>query len=390
MEFGWTKEDEAFKEEVRGFIKEVLPADWTGLGGESSENLAFSRAVERKLGARRWLVLAWPKEYGGLGATHWQQLIFKEEGSYNRLPGMTNLGINVIGPSIMIYGNDEQKEKYLPGIASGELHFCQMFTEPGAGSDLGSLTTRATRDGDFYLINGQKTFTSGAHQADYGWLAARTDPDAPKHKGVSTFVIPTNLPGITITPQINVMGEHHQNHVFFDNVRLPREQLVGVENRGFYQVMTTLDFERSGVERWAGGRRLLDDLVSYVISERGSKGVAALPSGVRNKLADAAITAEAGRYICYRITHMQSQGMIPNKEASMSKVLNAHFYQGIANLGVNVLGMYGPLHHDSKWAKLRGLFEYQILSTIPTTISGGSVEINRNIIANRGLELPRQ
>ena len=390
MDFGWSKEDLDFREEVRSFIKEILPADWTGHGGDEGENLAFTREVERKLGERRWLVLAWPREYGGLGATHWQQLIFKEEATYQRLPGMGNLGTNVIGPSIMIYGNDEQKEKYLPGIASGEIHFCQMFTEPGAGSDLGGLTTRATPDGDFYIVNGQKTFTSGAHQADFGWLAARTDPDAPKHKGVSTFVIPTNSPGITITPQINVMGEHGQNHVFFDNVRLPRKELVGVENRGFYQVMTTLDFERSGVERWAGGKRLLDDIVEYVISERGSKGVATLPSGIRNKLVDAAITSEAGRYICYRITHMQTQGLIPNKEASMSKVINAHFYQDIANLGVNVLGMYGPLHPDSKWAKLRGIFEYQLLATIPTTISGGSVEVNRNIIATRGLELPRQ
>ena len=389
MEFRWSKEDEAFRQEVRAFIQEVLPPDWTGYGEENDENIEFARAVERKLGARGWLVLAWPVEYGGLGATHWQQLIFKEEGNYQRLPGMTNLGINVIGPSIMIYGNEEQKNKYLPGIARGEIDFCQMFTEPGAGSDLGGLTTRAIRDGDYYIVNGQKTFTSGGHRADYGWLAARTDPDAPKHKGISTFVIPTNLPGITMTPQINVMGEHQQNHVFFDNVRLPAEQLVGVENRGWYQIMTTLDFERSGIERWSGGKRLLDDLTAFLRSERESNGKGAIPLAVRYKIADAYVTCEAARYVAYRITNMQSQGLIPNKEASMSKVINAHFYQKMANLGVNVLGMYGPLHRDSKWAKLCGVFEYYLLSTIPTTISGGSVEVNRNIIATRGLGLPR-
>ncbi len=287
MEFQWSPEDEAFRQEIRSFIKDTLPADWTGFADDTAEQREFSRSVGHQLGARGWLVLAWPEEYGGLNASYWQQLIFKEETGYHRVPGINSNGVNNIGPSIMIYGNEEQKKRYLPGIASGDLYFCQMFTEPQAGSDLGSLQTRAVRDGDYYIVNGQKTFTSDAHRSDYGWLAARTDPDAPKHKGISTFVMPTDLPGITITPLINVLGEHSLNQVFFDNVRLLAEQLVGLENQGWYQIMTTLDLERSGMERWAPAKRLLDDLIDF--ARREKKDGTGLPPAARQRLADFAV-----------------------------------------------------------------------------------------------------
>jgi len=387
MHFRWSREDEAFRQELRSFIKEVLPADWTGYREGTDDWWEFFRWVGRQLGARRWLVLAWPEEYGGLNASYWQQLIFKEETGYHRVPGINFNGVNNIGPSIMIYGNEEQKRKYLPGIASGDLFFCQMFTEPEAGSDLGSLQTRAIRDGDYYIVNGQKIFIGDAHVADYGWLAARTDPGAPKHKGISTFVIPTNLPGITITPIIDAAGEHLLNQVFFDNVRLPAENLVGVENRGWYQMMTTLDFERSGMERWAPAKRLLDDLVDFAKTEK--KAGTALPAPVRYRLADFAVMSEVGRYLAYRVTDMQTHGKIANHEASISKILAATLYQRLANFGVNLLGMYGPLSPKSKWAKMRGEFERYLLATIPTTISGGSLEIQHNVVAIRGLGLPR-
>jgi alkylation response protein AidB-like acyl-CoA dehydrogenase len=385
MDFRWATEDQAFRTDLQRFVKALLPDDWVGYGGEEGEDWEFAQLLAKKLGERGWLTMAWPREYGGQSASYWQQMIFKEQAFYQRLPLQNYIAINQVGPSIMLYGSPQQKRDYLPGIASGELIFCQMFTEPGAGSDLGGLQTRAIRDGEFYIINGQKIFTSLAHRAHFGWLAARTDPGAPKHRGISTFVIPTDLPGITILPLIDVNNHHSLNQVFFDNVRLPADRLVGEENRGWYQMMTTLDFERSGIERWAPGKRLLDDLVSYIAAE--GNGPIAAP--LRHKLSDFAIMSEVGLNLCCRVTDMQTAGQIANHEASISKIFNIYFYQGLAQLGVNLLGMYGALLPESKWARLHGICEHQYLGTIPTSISGGSLEVQKAIVATRGAGLPR-
>jgi alkylation response protein AidB-like acyl-CoA dehydrogenase len=383
MDFTPALEDEAFRRELQQFLDDLLPSDWLGIGSMEGNDVVHE--IGRKMGDRRWLVMAWPKEYGGLGASYWQQAIFKEETGLRHLPLGTSLAVNSIGPSIMIYGTDEQKAKYLPGIASGELEFCQMFSEPGSGSDLASLQTRAVRDGDEWVINGGKIWTSNAHRSDYGWLAARTDPDAPKHRGISTFVIPVKTPGLTVNPLINVAGELGLNQLFFDNVRVPASCLVGQENRGWYQMMTTLDFERSGMERYAPAKALVNNLVEFVQEQGGlDKRKAA-----RYALANQVVTSEVGRMLAYRVVAMQSKGLQTSTESSISKTFNAHFFQGTAQLGVNLLGTYGQLAPGSRWAKLQGLMEHRYLTTIPTTISGGTVEINRNIIATRGLGLPR-
>jgi alkylation response protein AidB-like acyl-CoA dehydrogenase len=330
--------------------------------------------------------MAWPVEYGGLGADHMTQLIYNEEMAYHRAPGGGGMGVAWVGPAVMLYGTDEQKQRYLPRITSGEDVWCTLYSEPGAGSDLAALQTRAVADGDDYVINGQKIWTSGAHRSSWGWLAARTDPDAPKHKGISTFVLPMDTPGITIRPLINIAGQHGFNEVFFDNVRIPKANLVGEPNRGWYQVAVALDFERSGIQAFAGGRRMLEEITAFAGSNRGF--VKRNPQ-VRLALADRAVEVEVGTLIAYRIPSMQAQGKIPNHEASMSKLYGSELSQRIARTGIQLLGMYGMLAPGTEAAPLQGRLETMYLTSVSSTIAAGTSEIQRGIIATRGLGLPR-
>ncbi len=390
MEFRFTAEEEAFRQEVRQFLDQELPPNWEeqfdteteeGFGGYSE----FARAFQRKLAQRRWLALPWPPEYGGLGATIMQQVIYNEEMAYRRAPTGFNMGVAWVGPALMLYGTEEQKRRFLPKIASGEEIWCTLYSEPGAGSDLAALQTRAVLEGDYWVINGQKIWTSQAHQAHWGWLAARTDPDAPKHKGISTFVVPMDAPGITIQPLINMAGQHGFNQVFFDNVRIPRDYLVGEVNRGWYQVAVALDFERSSISGVARAQRFLDDLVQFAREE----GVTHGRPQVRAKLADMAIEVEVGRYLSYRVASLQQAGQIPNYEASVAKLYSSELDQRLARAGMQLLGLYGQLHPRSKWTRLRGRVERNYLVSVASTIGGGTSEIMRNVIAGRGLGLPR-
>ena len=252
MDFRLTPEEESFRDEVRGFIRDELPANWEGADPYGADDEASSpgqlgRKITKKLAERKWIAMAWPKEYGGLNAPHMQQLIYNEEMSYNAVPGGGGMGVAWVGPAIMLYGTEEQKAQFLPRITSGEDIWCTLYSEPGAGSDLAALQTSAVQDGDDFVINGQKIWTSLAGRANWGWMAARTDSDAPKHKGISTFVVPMDAPGISIRPLVNMAGQAGFSEVFFDNVRIPKDYLVGELNRGWYHVAVALDFERSGI-----------------------------------------------------------------------------------------------------------------------------------------------
>ncbi|HLE80317.1 MAG TPA: acyl-CoA dehydrogenase family protein [Dehalococcoidia bacterium] len=390
MDFVWKPEDEAFRNEVREFIKANLPPDWEeqALFG-TDETYEVGRANAKKLAEKRWLTLAWPKEYGGQGASHWQQAIFNWENTYWRFPVHVGQGISLAGPTIMIYGTPEQKAHWLPRIASAEEMWCQLFTEPGAGSDLAALQTRAVRDGDDFVISGQKIFTSFGHHADQGWAGFRTDPTAPKHRGISSFIVNMHTPGITIRPMINMAGVHEVNEVFFDDVRVPKENLIGEENRGWYQMAATLDFERSGVQRYASATRMLEELVEFAKETRLNGHTLAKDPSVRSKLAQMFIEVEVGKYIGFKTISIQEHGQVPNREASCSKIFGAELTQRLANTGMSVLGLYGQLKKGSKWAAMQGRFEYQYLNAVVGTILAGSSEINRNIIASRGLGLPR-
>jgi alkylation response protein AidB-like acyl-CoA dehydrogenase len=393
MNFHFTPEDEAFRSEVRSFLEHELPKGW-GERFEGSEEPGaandalweFSRQFTRRLAERKWLAMAWPVEYGGLGAGHMQQLIYNEEMAYQAAPGGGGMGVAWVGPAVMLYGTDAQKQRFLPGITSGEDVWCTLYSEPGAGSDLAGLQTRAVADGDDFVINGQKIWTSGAHRSNWGWLAARTDPDAPKHRGISTFVVPMDAPGITVQPLINLAGHHGFNQVFFDNVRIPKNYLVGEPNRGWYQVAVALDFERSGIQSYAGGRRHLEQITAFA---KDHPALLRRNPDLRLRLADRWIELETGTVIAYRIPWMQSQGRIPNYEASMSKLYGSELSQRIALTGIQVLGLYGQLKPGSPETKLKGRLTDNYQTAVSATIAAGTSEIQRNIIATRGLGLPR-
>ncbi len=390
MDFRLTPEQQRFRDEVEAFLREQLPPDWEGQDAyedpTGEEAWAFARRFTRKLAERKWLAMAWPPEYGGLGADHITQMLYNEAIAYHRAPVTGTMGVAWVGPAIMLYGTEEQKRRFLPGITSGEDVWCTLYSEPGAGSDLASLQTRAVPDGDEFVITGQKIWTSGAHRSNWGWLAARTDPDAPKHKGISTFVVPMDAPGITIRPLINMAGQHGFNEVFFDQVRIPKDYLVGELNRGWYQVAVALDFERSGIQAYAGGRRTLEEIMAVA---REHRALWQRNPQVRLMLAERAVELATGTLIAYRIPWMQSRGKIPNYEASMSKLYGSELSQRIATTGLKVLGLYGQVAPGSRHAVLKGRLERQYLVSVSATIAAGTSEIQRNIIATRGLGLPR-
>ena len=239
MDIQFTDEEVAFREEIQQFLREELPDDWDPLNQgspHSPEQLPFTKAMADKLADKGWLTLAWPEEYGGQARSIMEQTVYREEMTYWGVPG-TDLGtgaISWVGPVLMISGTEEQKSEHLPPIANAERYWCTLYSEPGSGSDLASLQTSAVQDGDDYIINGQKIWTSSGHIADWGWLAARTDPDAPKHRGISLFMLDMKSPGVTVRPIVNMAGSHEFNEVYFDNVRVPKGNLVGEENRGWY------------------------------------------------------------------------------------------------------------------------------------------------------------
>ncbi|MCK9519039.1 MAG: acyl-CoA dehydrogenase family protein, partial [Dehalococcoidia bacterium] len=266
MRYNFTPDVEAFRTEVREFLKQELPegpamrrpSDDDFENKEAAYN--YTMGFQKKLAQRKWLAMAWPEEYGGGGADHMRQLVYNEEMAYWGAP-VGNMGIAWVGPSLMLYGTEEQKQRFIPGITNAEDWWCTLYSEPGAGSDLAALQTRAVKDGDDYIINGQKIWTSGGHMADWGWLAARTDPDAPKHKGITMFMVDMKSPGVTVRPLVNIADQLVFNEVFFEDVRVPATQVVGEVNRGWYHMAVALDFERSGIQAFAGGRRSVENLV---------------------------------------------------------------------------------------------------------------------------------
>ncbi len=391
MDYTFTANDEAFRNEVRTFLKQELPAWWDEVEDvrEFPEAHEFSKSFKKKLAAKGWLAMAWPKEYGGQGASVFQQMIFAEESSYFGAPA-GGQGVAWVGPAILIYGTDEQKKKFLPKITGAEIDFCTLYTEPGAGSDLAALQTKARRDGDDYVINGQKIFNGGADIADYGWLAARTDPDAPKHRGISLFVLDMKTPGITIRMMKTMSGWATHPEVFFDDVRIPKENLVGEENRGWYQMAVSLDFERSGAGRNAAAKRVLEDLVEYAKTTRRNSHVIAKDPGVRNRLAQMAVEIDVSRYIAYRIASLQQAGKPFSNEASTGKVFGTELSMRISSVALQIMGLYGQLRKGSRHAQFGGHYTFEFLNVWGGMFGAGTAEIQRTIIATRGLGLPRQ
>ncbi|MGK2965037.1 MAG: acyl-CoA dehydrogenase family protein, partial [Tepidiformaceae bacterium] len=383
MDFRLPEATARWREELRAFLEAELPEGYEGDDDyfDNEIHLPFAREFARKLGERKWYAPAWPIEYGGMGATQLEQFILNEELAYYRAPHAGRLfTIGITGPTVLAHANEEQRKRMLPGMAAGTDWYCQGFSEPETGSDLASMQTKAVRDGDEYVVNGQKIWTSNAHFADHMILLARTDPDLPKHKGISAFIVDMRSPGISVQGIPNMAYRRDFNQVFFEDVRVPASDLIGGENQGWYVATTTLDFERSNIAAISGSRRTVHELIGWAKQRHG--GVRPWDNATtRQKLADLVVEVETGRLLATRTAWLQAQDRVPNYEASMGKVWTALFAIKVANTGLNLLGTHGQLSAGSKWERLHGRLATSYLLSVSGPIAGGTSEIQRNIIA---------
>jgi alkylation response protein AidB-like acyl-CoA dehydrogenase len=399
MDWKDTPEQAAFRNEVQTLIREKLPERYKqGLGSwdydRKSEDPAIRKAAKDwgdALAARGWFAPQWPKEYGGGGMSPMELFIFRQEMALADAPHVGGQGTRQLGATLIVHGSPEQKAEHLPKILSGEVNWRQGYSEPGSGSDLASLQTRAIRDGDEYVINGQKIWTSGAHYADWLYVLTRTDPDAPKHRGISFLLVDKNTPGITVRPLVNMAFEHEFNETFFEDVRTPAKNRVGEENRGWYVGATLLDFERSNVDGAVHSRRNINELLNYVKTDDGkSKSRLDGSDTLRHELAQDYVETEVLNNFSFRIISMQNAGQIPNYEASTAKLFNSELNQKLARTGTKIFGLYSNVWTtDSPRAPMKAKFTHSYVSSVSSTIAAGTSEIQRNIIATRGLGLPR-
>ena len=400
MDFELGERAEKLRAEVREFaLAEVAGKPYrTAMLEEESrdEDWEFSLSISKKLAEKGWLCMGWPKEYGGRNASYWEQFVYMEECGYWEVPGSTMgiLGVHITGPSLQMFGSEEQKRKYLPMIASGSPDgiWCTAYSEPDSGSDYNKIRTLAIRDGDEYVINGQKVWTSCAHRARWCWLACKTDPNATKiHKGMSIIIVDMKSPGITVRPLINLAGIHSFNEVYFDNVRVPAVNLVGEENRGFYMLIPALAYERLSLAPHVLGigRRLLDLLIEYTKETRRNGRPLCKDPVIRHKLAERAVEMETLRMFGMEIMWKMSKGMLPGYESARNKIYSNIVAENIAVTGLEIIGAHSQVSPDSRWAKLKG--RLQLLYTINPgwASAAGTEQIQKNVIGQFKLGLPR-
>lgn len=401
MDWNDTPEQAAFRGQVSSLIAERLPKRYRDLAArgamperawendrKSSDPVEYAAAIDwhAALEERHWVAPHWPSEYGGGGLTPMEQFIFNQEIAEAGAPAVGGSGVNMLGPTLIVHGSDGQKEKYLPPILDGNVTWAQGYSEPGSGSDLASLTTRAVRDGDDFIINGQKIWTSAAHTADAMFALVRTDPDAPKHRGISFVMIDDiETPGITVRPLININGDHYFNEVFFEDVRIPANNLVGELNRGWYVGMTLLDFERSNIGGAVAARRQLRQLITHIQNNDQGARERVTPE-LRQEIVDRYVETETLYQFSFRIISMQSAGLVPNYEASTAKLFASELSQRLALTATKVFGLHAQHWSDSPPAST---FTRNYVGMVPATIRGGTSEVQRNVIATRGLGLPR-
>jgi len=382
MHIDYTPEQEALRDEIRAYFARLVTPEYQAELAESEGGGPLYVKAVRQLGADGWLGLGWPKEYGGQGRTPVEQFIFFDEASRAgvMLPMLT---INAVAPAIMEHGTPAQKAKYLPAILRGEAHFAIGYTEPSSGTDLASLRTRAVRDGDHWVIKGSKLFTSQAEFADYIWLAARTDPDAPKHKGISMFIVPTNAPGYKITP-IWTMGNVRTNATYYEDVRIPASDLVGQENGGWWLITTQLNHERIALSAVGFVDRIYQDVLAWA----RETGVIQRP-WVQTHLARVLAKLEVLKLLNWQQAWSMARGALNFAEASAVKVFGSEAYVEIYQLLLEVMGEAGTLRAGSPDAVVKGRVERMYRTTLILTFGGGTNEVQRDIIAMAGLGMPR-
>jgi alkylation response protein AidB-like acyl-CoA dehydrogenase len=395
MDFEYAPEQQAFRSEFRAWLAKNLPPDLC-LDDPADDRVASDRetferrrAWQKKMHEAGWVGISWPREYGGRGATLIERVIWDEEYAAARAPVLpAAMGLNLVGPTIIHWGTDEQKRRYLRPILSGEEVWAQGFSEPGAGSDLAGLRTRAEDQGDHFLINGQKVWTSGAHFAHWIIVLARTDPNAPKHKGISAFLVPLSTKGITVRPLVLLTGHRHFNEVFFEDVVVPKENLLGPLNQGWTVSTTTLMHERHS----AGARNPIGQVKSLIAVARrkhNDGGTAWDDPLIRQRLAQLAIDCEAMKYTRMRSLTRQLRGEPPGPEGSILKVFGSELGVRIADAAGEVLGMHALVNEGSEEVPDAPRWFNRVLAARQYTISAGTSEIQRNIIGERVLGLPK-
>lgn len=391
MDFSFSAEDEAFRDEVHDFYQKELPPEWYGAYNERDEFHEFNQRIRKELARRKWLTMSWPVEYGGLAAPITRQLIFAEESSYARF-NARDQGVGYLGPAIIYHGTEEQKKRFLPRIAAADMELHQGFSEPDAGSDLAGLTTRADRDGDFYVINGQKIWGGHMRTAEYSFLLARTDQDAPKHKGISLLIIPADTPGLRFEEFENLAGGY-QNIVYYDNCRVPvQECLIGEENGGWYIGTTVLNHERVVVEYAATGKRFLEEIIAWWQDKEHRGFSDAWKQVMRHKMAQIAVELQVCTMLSYRVGWLQGMAANPSYEASETKIFGSELTQRFAHAASSLLGLYSQIDRresNPAYKPVRGRAELAMREQIRYSLIGGANEIQRNVIAARGLGLPR-
>lgn len=391
MQFEFTTEEEAFRADLCAFLqRELTPDVWRAHRDANEQGFwtaDFIKAFRRKLGAAGYIGMGWPAEYSGGGRSRIYQTIFAEEMEYHRAPGLDR-SITYVPNAILAFGSEAQKEAFLPRINRGELSWFVGYSEPEAGSDLANLQTRAEADGDAFVITGQKAFSSEAHMADYGWVAARTNVDVPKHRGISMFIVDMKSPGISITQVPTVAGWTH-HAVYLDHVRVPRDMLVGEVDGGWGIVMGGIDFERAALAAPGLVSYQLDRLIDYCnVAQDGQAPLLDDPI-VQDQLVGLSIEAEVARLMSYWVASMHAQGQRPQHETSLAVLYKRETARLADNLGIDLLDADAPLRADSPRARFEGEVEAEYRDHLYFQFAAGGFDITRNVIARRGLGLPR-
>ena len=398
MDFTLTPDQEAFRNRVRSWLKENLPAESSARTRRPTSDIPrpeqydIMRKWQRRMFEAGFVGLTWPKEAGGQGLSFMEEMILAEEMALSKAPPILNiLAIGMAGPTIIAYGTDEQKRRYPPKMLSCEEIWCQGYSEPNAGSDLASLQTRAVKDGEHYVINGQKVWTSLAHIADWMMLLARTDADVPKHKGITYFLLDMKSPGVTVKPLKQLTGDAEFNEVYFDNVRVHESQILGGVNNGWQVGLTTLMYERLalGFGIQVRLRIALDGLVDMARHTKKGGVLATQDPVIRQKLAQLWIDTEAFKYTGARAITKLLRGELPGPEASAGKLMWVEGHQRLQELAMEIQGPYAQLMTGSEWAVADGIWQHTFLRSRANSIEGGTTEIQRNIIGERVLGLPK-
>ena len=393
MDFNFTPEDEAFRKEFRAWLDKNAPKD-----GKLAEADTFAEDDDSDWGRRvawckrlnegGWLGIDWPKEYGGRGASILQSIVYHQELGRARAPlPYIGSGLSLIGPTLMHWGTEEQKKRFIPKILSCEDIWCQGYSEPNSGSDLASLQTRAIEDGDDFVVNGQKIWTSSAQHADWIFLLVRTDVDAPKHKGISYLLVDMHSPGITVRPLVQMTGAKGFNEVFFDDVRVPKKNIVGEKNQGWQVAITTLMFERRGAGGPGTGQ--IRELVKLAKQVKRGDGTAWDDASVRQKIAEFYCEGEALKYTGYRQLTRRLKGLPPGPEGSMMKLVSTELNMKVAMFAMELLGTYSQIEHKAPFAIDKGKWSFRMLAARGGTIAAGTNQIQHNIIGERVLGLPK-